>query len=103
MTKVEFLQAWAKRATAGGAVENFERDVESLMATTIRATTRGIALGLKEAAFHSPSAMQEKILRDVAATVIPAVEGAMMKANGIGVEEEGDSHASGNTEGPSRR
>ena len=101
MTKVEFLTRWAKRATDGKPVESFERDLESLMATTIRAATSGIANGIREASRHSPSAMHERILREVAETVVPAVEDALMKANGI--EEEGGDHAQGKPEGPSHR
>lgn len=87
MTKVEFLERWAKRATGDKPVESFERDLESLMAMTIRAATSGIAKGLNAAARQSVSIMHERILREVAATVVPAVEAALMKANGI--EEEG--------------
>lgn len=101
MTKVEFLERWAKLATAGKPVESFERDLESLMATTIRAATSGIAKGLNAAARQSVSIMHERILREVAATVVPAVEAALMRANGI--EEEGEGHAQSNAEGPSDR
>ena len=101
MTKVEFLERWAKRATDGKSVESFERDLESLMATTIRAVTAGVANGLNAAADRSVSIIHEKFLREVAATVIPAVESALIRANGI--EEEGEGHAQGNTEGPSHR
>ena len=91
MKKVEFLERWAKLATSGKSVESFERDLESLLATTIRAATSGIAQGLNNAADQSVSIMHERILREVAASVIPAVENALMKANGI--EEEGEGNA----------
>lgn len=92
MKKVEFLERWAKKATSGGSVETFEGDLESLLATTIRAATAGISRGLDAAASQSPSITHERIIREIAASVIPAVESALMKANGI-EDDESDGKA----------
>jgi hypothetical protein len=101
VTKDEFLDRWAKRATDGKSVESFERDVEALLMTTIRTTATAVTSGLNSAADHAPSIAQERIVRMLAVNLIPAVESALMKAHGI--EEEGDSNAPGNAAGPSRR
>ncbi len=48
MTKTEFLRRWTKKATAGGAAEAFERDVETLMQTCIRLGASVVTNGLIE-------------------------------------------------------
>jgi hypothetical protein len=48
--KNDFLKKWAKRASGEKSVEEFERDVESVLATTIRAAIRGVARGIEETA-----------------------------------------------------
>jgi len=85
--KNDFLKKWAKRASGEKSVEEFERDVESVLATTIRAAIRGVARGIDEAAGHL-NWKDAALLRGVANSVAPAVERAIMKLNGI--EEEGE-------------
>jgi hypothetical protein len=101
VTKDEFLDRWAKRATGDKSTESFERDVESLLMSTIRIVSTAFKDGMIAAAEQCPSAAQERILRDLAAAVIPAVESAIIKAHGI--EEEGGTDAQGPTKGMAGR
>jgi hypothetical protein len=87
MKKDDFLKKWAKRASGKTSVEEFERDVESVMADTIRTTIRGVAKGINEIADRQYMT-EAVLLRQVAREVGPAVERALMKLNGI--EEEGE-------------
>jgi hypothetical protein len=102
MNKMEFLGKWAKAASGQKSVELFERDLESLLATTIRSSTSGIARGLRNASAKSKSPVASRVLMDVADIVLPAVESALMKVNGI-EEEEGEGHASSDPKGPAHR
>lgn len=78
MTKADFLKRWTKKATAGGAAEGFERDVETLMRTTIRVSVSAIVNGILEAAKQSP-ASERIILENVARSIPKATEGALRK------------------------
>lgn len=78
MTKKEFLVRWAKRATAGGAVESFETDVEKLARTLVRLSTSAVVNGLLAGAEKLPKKERE-VFRRMIATVSPAVEQALAK------------------------
>lgn len=88
MKKNEFLKKWAKRASGEKSVEEFERDVESVLAGTIRATMVGVSRGMQEAANRPMYRRDAALLRSIAKEVVPAVERALLKLNGI--EEEGE-------------
>lgn len=82
MKKNDFLKKWAKRASSGKSVEEFERDVEALIASSIKSAVAAVGRGIKEAA---PRCRRDagKILAAVANEILPAVERALMKVNGI--------------------
>lgn len=78
MTKTEFLKRWAKRAAAGGAVEEFETDVEKLSRTLVRLSTSAVVNGLLIGCEKLPKKERE-IFRKMIATVPPSVEQALAK------------------------
>ncbi len=78
MTKVEFLKRWAKKATAGGAVEGFEVDLEKLMRSTVRCTTSAIVNGLL-AGIGTVSKRDQERFRQLFKQVSPCVEKALEK------------------------
>ncbi|MGI0148699.1 MAG: hypothetical protein ACREDF_04110 [Thermoplasmata archaeon] len=82
MKKNDFLKKWAKRASGEKSVEEFERDVESVLATTIRAAMSGVSRGIKEIA-RKFERRERAVLEQAASVVPPAVERALMKLNGI--------------------
>lgn len=86
MKKSEFLKKWAKRASSGKSVEEFERDVEAVVADTIRLVTRGVARGIEQAS-SKLYLKDARLLMMIARTIVPSVEKSMMKLNGI--QEEG--------------
>ena len=76
MKKFEFLRRWAKKATAGGSVEAFERDTETLMRTTIRMTVSAITNGMLEAA-KDLSGNERKMIDGIARRIPESVENAL--------------------------
>jgi|KBSSwiStaDraftv2_1062776.scaffolds.fasta_scaffold03148_19 hypothetical protein len=78
LTKKEFLVRWAKKATAGGAVEAFETDVEKLLRSFVRASTSGVVNGLLAGVGKLPKRDQERF-RKLIEEVLPAVDRALVK------------------------
>lgn len=78
MTKTEFLKRWAKKATAGGAVEAFENDVEKLSRSLVMASTSAVVNALLVGIVKLPKKDQERFRR-IVETVQPAVARALEK------------------------
>lgn len=78
MKKNEFLKKWSKRASDDGPTELFERDVESLVRDTVRASVTGISRGIKQASrkYHG---RERAILEAISEEVVPSVERALAK------------------------
>jgi hypothetical protein len=79
VTKRDFLLKWAKKATANGAVEAFERDVETLMKTTIRMSVSAVVNGVIDGASKREKKSDRALLEDVARQIPIAVEEALRK------------------------
>jgi hypothetical protein len=78
MTKVDFLKKWAKNASGGKAVEGFERDVETLLRSTIRVSVSGVVNGLIAGLKGAPKKDSER-LTAIVQQIQPAVETALRK------------------------
>ena len=79
MKKNDFLLKWAKKATAGGPVEAFERDVETLMRSTIRMTVSAIVNGVLEGASKRKKKSDRELLQEAARQIPVAIESALSK------------------------
>ena len=93
MTRADFVRKWSKRASAGRSVEEFERDVEALVQGSIRNAMTALSNGIVRATARFQLPAERRILKLVSREILPAVERALMKYNGI--EEEGEGHEGG--------